>query len=783
MALLFACLPALQPTPVALTEGLAIGNVSAGGRRPMPSDAIIDAIVAGKWKTPKEGDTITVRGSARPWRRVKADKDGWFNAGGYLFATVDEPTDTLAILNAQGDTFAYVNGEPRPGDPYGYGYLNLPVRLHRGANELLFAGGRGRIKASLTPVEKPVSVQESDATLPDVLTTDQEPLWAGVTVINAEECATDGIRIRATLSDGATLTVPAPTIQAMSARKVPFQIPTLADPQIGKTRLKVEILKGDEVLDTGRFEIQVKKPTDLQKRTFVSGIDGSVQYYAVQPAAKPSPDNALVLTLHGASVEAIGQAAAYAQKDWVSIVAPTNRRPYGFDWEDIGRLDALEVLDIAKRTIPHDPLRVDLTGHSMGGHGTWSVGTLYPNLFASIAPSAGWISFWSYAGGWNPNNGSDTENLLRRSMNVGDTLGRVDNTLAEDVYILHGDADDNVPVEQARTMRKALEGIEHPHLQYHEQPGAGHWWGNQCVDWPPIFDMVKHVKLDEDPSHVDFTTQNPAVSATLDWVTVDQQSKCLEPSHVVADKSWDSRSVHVLTNNVHELTLTGLTAESFVTIDSDTAWGRQGCLTLARKNGHWTPTELASRQKNPERSGPFKQVFNRKFVLVVGTTGTGGENQWARDRARLDSETLMYRGNGAVDIVDDKDFSPQRFSGRNVVLYGNADTNSAYQELLRHCPVKVRESRAVVGEKEIDGPAYAALLVYPNPYDDKGLVAVVGGTGLAGMRETDRLPLISSGVAYPDWIVFDPASPGSIWADGFFGNDWSLRNGETAMAK
>ena len=54
---------------------------------------------------------------------------------------------------------------------------------------------------------------------------------------------------------------------------------------------------------------------------------------------------ALFLSVHGASVEATNQARAYAQKDWGHLVAPTNRRPYGFSWEDWGRMDALEVLE------------------------------------------------------------------------------------------------------------------------------------------------------------------------------------------------------------------------------------------------------------------------------------------------------------------------------------------------------------------------------------------------------------------------------------------------------
>src|SRR5205823_5150441 len=96
-------------------------------------------------------------------------------------------------------------------------------------------------------------------------------------------------------------------------------------------------------LGDATLNLPVRKPDQSYKRTFVSDIDGSVQYYAVQPARPDKKDTAppaLFLTLHGASVEGIGQANAYGGKTWGHIVAPTNRRPYGFDWEDWGRLDA-----------------------------------------------------------------------------------------------------------------------------------------------------------------------------------------------------------------------------------------------------------------------------------------------------------------------------------------------------------------------------------------------------------------------------------------------------------
>ena len=100
--------------------------------------------------------------------------------------------------------------------------------------------------------------------------------------------------------------------------------------------------------------------------------------------------------LYGAGVEAIGQARAYKSKDWGTLVAATNRRPRGFNWEDWGRLDALEVLKLAKEKFKPDPMHIYLTGHSMGGHGTWFLGATYPDKWAAIAPCSGYASLKDY---------------------------------------------------------------------------------------------------------------------------------------------------------------------------------------------------------------------------------------------------------------------------------------------------------------------------------------------------------------------------------------------------
>ena len=71
-----------------------------------------------------------------------------------------------------------------------------------------------------------------------------------------------------------------------------------------------------ETIDSAKVKLRARKPGETYTQTFRSSIDGSVQYYAVVPAL-PAPDGrrpGLVLTLHGAAVEGLGQAACYSRK-------------------------------------------------------------------------------------------------------------------------------------------------------------------------------------------------------------------------------------------------------------------------------------------------------------------------------------------------------------------------------------------------------------------------------------------------------------------------------------
>jgi pimeloyl-ACP methyl ester carboxylesterase len=775
---------------------------------------------------PRAGDAATFPGGRTGrWETVKAGAGGRFSQlalhGGYLATTISSADTAIMMLEASGHSMVYVEGEPRAGDPYGSGFVQLPVRLSKGPNHFLFQTGRDRLWARLTVPKATVFLNLADTTTPDLIIGEPTSVEAAVVVVNATETWRPDLAIATRLPDGPEVRTAVPSLAPLTIRKVGFELRGPAPRAEGKCPLKILLQRkrrpshGDdwETSDEASVMLRVRRPDQTHKRTFRSTIDGSVQYYAVVPAlpvaAGPTPMRpGLVLTLHGAAVEALGQAEAYTAKPGLHIVAPTNRRPYGFDWEDWGRLDAIEVLERIQQVMGTDPRRTYLTGHSMGGHGTWHLGVTFPDRFAAIAPSAGWISMWSYAGARRAESPSLLEQLMARATGPSDTLALVRNLAPIGVYILHGDADDNVPVGQARRMRQVI-GEFHPDFAYHEQPGAGHWWGSACVDWPPLFAFLERhtIPPPAEVRRVDFVTASPGVSARAHWVTIEAQLKPMVPSAVHLELDPKGRRFHGTTQNVARIALDVGRALSesagpgLVAIELDgqalpgisvanTPPGDQCRIWLVRAGGTWSVAQSPAppARKGPHRQGPFKDAFRNRFVLVIGTKGTPEENAWALARARFDAETFWYRGNGSVDILTDAAFlDPSRAESdrdRNVILYGHSESNAAWSLLVGGGPVDVRRGQVRIGQRVVKGDDLTCLFVRPRPQSDRASVGVVAGSGLIGLRRSDGLPYFMSGVAYPDCLLLggnsasqDVSAP---IAAGYFGPLWDIESGEFA---
>lgn len=810
-----------------MSDALVLDSSSKYGRNALFIDPVESSLASGTWKIPEVGEMAQIFGvGTRAWKSLTVGSDGWLTGpamrGGWALFTVEVKEPRIMVLNATGHTMGYINGEPRAGDLYQYGYVETPVLLQPGTNTFLFATGRGKLRVRLRSPRAVLEINPGDPTAPDLRDNEDVRTQAAVVLVNTTTNWIRNAQILATLSNAVTRSS-IPPIPPLGVFKAGFAIRSPQFPSSDQATVELASIAGGRVTDTNTLQLRVRRAGETFKRTFVSELDGSVQYYAINPAVGLGKfeQPALFLSLHGASVEALGQAESYSPKRWGHIVSPTNRRPYAFDWEDWSRLDALEVLAQASDELRPDPSRVYLTGHSMGGHGTWNFGATFPDRFAALAPSAGWISFFSYGGADVLSNATPVEAILRRSAASSDTLLMATNYAGHGIYIIHGDADDNVPISEADHMREVLRTFHHD-VDGHVEPGAGHWWdksdepGADCVDWAPLFDFfARHrIPAETEVRHIHFVTVNPGVSSRSHWLGIEAQEIPLLPSEV--EVQWDPGQhrfsgrtrnaarvcfeteeiagridpvIVVLDGqsltNVHPFVEATVKLGPYIPGDP-LPWKRS--VRLEKVHGVWhSMTNVDPSVKNPRRNGPFKEAFRHRMLLVYGTHGTTSENAWALAKARFDSESFWYRGNGSLPLLADSEFDPRANRDRGIILYGHADMNSAWPLLLAQSPVQIRRGQAMVGDRVIQREDLGGILIRPRPDSETACVAVIAGTGEVGLRLLNRIPYFMAGPGYPDCLMVGPeflknGNQGIITA-GFFGNDWSVENGSFEWSK
>jgi predicted esterase len=213
-----------------------------------------------------------------------------------------------------------------------------------------------------------------------------------------------------------------------------------------------EVVAMIDALDTGRNPFAERRG-DFRK-AYLSKVDNTLQPYRVFVPSSYDGSKAfpLVIALHGmggdenAYFEAYGKGAftREAETHGYIVACPKGRKPASMYTGDAER-DVMDVLADMLRAYRIDADRVYLTGHSMGGFGTWSVSMNHPEVFAAIAPVSGGVM--------NPAGVAKIAHIPE--------------------LIVHGDADKTVPVDRSRAvvaMGKKL-GIE---MKYIEVPGGSH---------------------------------------------------------------------------------------------------------------------------------------------------------------------------------------------------------------------------------------------------------------------------------------------------------------------
>jgi predicted peptidase len=146
------------------------------------------------------------------------------------------------------------------------------------------------------------------------------------------------------------------------------------------------------------------------------------------------------------------------------IVSP--QCPAGQQWDnDV----LLALLDDIEKHYRVDTSRVYLTGLSMGGYGTWSLGLKYPERFAAIVP---------ICGGGDPLAFRLTDPKKAEAIK---SLG---------IRAFHGAKDPTVPVAESERMVDALKKIGCKEVELTIYPDAQHDSWTETYNNPKVFEWL-----------------------------------------------------------------------------------------------------------------------------------------------------------------------------------------------------------------------------------------------------------------------------------------------------
>lgn len=477
----------------------------------------------------------------------------------------------------------------------------------------------------------------------------------------------------------------------------------------------------------------------FKRLAYTDPNDGSVQFCrAYLPAEYSSQQRwPVIMMLHGynpANPEYPGwwsvdmRHVMLADRKNVIYIEPHGRG--NAQYVGIGEQDVLRCLAEAKRTFSVDEDRVYLAGESMGGQGTWWVATRHPDLFAAAAPIfGGWDFRVTSVSGPSmesePTNSRDAFLLERISSFVS-----AENLLNLPMYVVHGDSDQTVSVENSRHAVKMLQRWGYD-IRYHEMPGWGHEDLEQqeaLADW-----FLTH-RRNPAPEHVRLRAAELGGAAAY-WVKVERFEQPMQIIRVDA-QVLEPGVVRFDTTNVASATLALPPALRGDAGSIKVIWNgkpQQVALVdgVAHVGGLGKPTPLA---KRAGFEGPLPSIIATPFMVVAGTTSHDSRmNALIAERAEEIRTMWQQWQHQPLRMVRDKDLTAKQEREYSLVLIGGVEENSVTRRLAAKLPFKVTNDSVSVDGRTWQTRDSILQLLYPSPAAPDRYVLVAAPTSANAM--------------------------------------------------
>ncbi|MDA0283844.1 MAG: prolyl oligopeptidase family serine peptidase [Planctomycetota bacterium] len=540
----------------------------------------------------------------------------------------------------------------------------------------------------------------------------------------------------------------------------------------------------------------------LVVRGFRSKIDQTVQPYGlVIPESYDGSDRTgyrLDLWLHGRG-EKTSESAFIAQRmKQVGQFAPNDTivlHPYGRysnAFKFAGEVDVLEGLEHAQKNYRIDEDRVAVRGFSMGGAGCWQLAVHYPDIFFAANPGAGFSETPEFLKFFQQETLNPTW-YEKKLWQLYDCTGYAVNLAQLPTVAYSGELD--IQKQAADIMEAALakEGIRLMHLIGPETKHAIHADSAKIIE-SKLAAIAKRGRQTL-PHEIRFATYTLKYNR-MHWLTVTGLEEHWNEVRVRARLDQNLDQIEIETRNVTGLKFRippgrspfSMTQRVSVIIDGQTLkterpqsdWSWQAELHFDNDEWKVGPIPASGLRKWNGLQGPIDDAFMGSFIVVrpTGTAKHEAIQKWTTSEMKHSVEQWRKQFRGDAVVKDDSAISDGDIASSNLILFGDASSNSVLARIIDKLPVAWNDAAVRVGKQSFDAAHHAPILIYPNPLNPGRYVVLNSGftyREFAYLNNARQVPKL------PDWAVIDvrtPADslwPGKVVAADFFDEKWGLK--------
>ncbi|MBI5383022.1 MAG: carbohydrate binding domain-containing protein [Opitutae bacterium] len=515
-----------------------------------------------------------------------------------------------------------------------------------------------------------------------------------------------------------------------------------------------------------------------QEWAYESPADGSGQPFRVTIPAAYRPDQPLpvVMYLHGGGGFHLDRTpmAESAGALLVSVMGRSRRGSY----IGLSEADALHVLDYVQAHWATDTRRIHLGGASMGGWGSFWLGSRYPHRWTSIRPACGWAS----------------------------TIP-ANNLVTLPVYALHSDDDWSVPILHVRNSLTRLNenggtaildetsGLGHNlHVYAEGLRRAEHWRARQFR--PTSADVRR----------IDFTALDGTAVRSW-WAEISEWGPAPRPARF-AIRVGEANQIYAQLTNIARLRV-DLSAGPF-DLTKPLAVSIEGAVPLAMPAPLPAQIELVRTEKGwilstataapPRRlhtpGGPLQLYDGSPLLIVYGTRGdarmqaalraaaeTASRNPnpgWPAPGTEIGPEGLSREDNlyGYLPLKADTAVTDDDVARCNLVLIGSAAQNTLVAWLADQLPVRLSDGVITCSDTQQFPAAHHALgLVHFNPLAPRRLLFWVATEDPAGYAPNATVTLLGARFPIGADLIIASATSSTLVAARSFDSHWQWTPG------